>query len=589
MKIMMKPLPLLLAAMMPATALAATGTTTPASIMHQVNSPMPAVMSPADQARYKAIFAAVHENRLSDAATMADAAPQGLLTATAQAEIWLSPSGSKPSPAALAAWLSANTDLPQAEPLMAMAHGMGLSDLPSLPHSIALHSITSPGRERPMPVRGDSAGVRFSQRVKPLLSDNRIAEAEALLNDDHAMGADARTEWGQRISWYYYLANDDTRALSLAARTAAGGRGEWAVMADWVAGLAAFRSQAFDQAASHFARVASLAAGSDLAAAGQFWTARAEMASGRPQQVSARLRTAARYKDSFYGLLAARSLGLKQPAPPLRPDFILADWKHVETLPGARRAAALAEIGEMELADKELRYLAITGQPENHVALTHLAAKLDLPTTQYWLAHNAPDGVTPPLAARYPAPSWAPSRGWRVDRALVFAHALQESRFMANAKSSAGARGIMQLMPATAREVADSMAMPLADNQLTDPSFNIECGQTYLESLRDSPWTAGLLPKVIAAYNAGPGSVRKWNEQLRDNGDPLLFIESIPFGETRHYVEIVLKNYWMYQDGEGNAASSLDALAQGMWPRFPGMPGKTALRLDSVGLTANAN
>src|SRR3546814_1668249 len=78
------------------------------------------------------------------------------------------------------------------------------------------------------------------------------------------------------------------------------------------------------------------------------------------------------------------------------------------------------------------------GPAQNHVALTYLAAKLNLPATQFWLSHNAPAGVTPPIFSRYPAPEWAPSRGWRVDRSLVYAHALQESRFVTDARSHAG-------------------------------------------------------------------------------------------------------------------------------------------------------
>src|SRR3546814_2514180 len=80
----------------------------------------------------------------------------------------------------------------------------------------------------------------------------------------------------------------------------------------------------------------------------------------------------------------------------------------------------------------------------------------------------------------------------------------------------------MQLMPGTARQIAGTSSLPSDESSLADPSFNIEFGQTYLEELRDSPWTGGLLPKVIAAYNAGPGSVKKWNEELRDGNDPLL-------------------------------------------------------------------
>ena len=87
------------------------------------------------------------------------------------------------------------------------------------------------------------------------------------------------------------------------------------------------------------------------------------------------------------------------------------------------------------------------------------------------------------------------------------------------------------------------------------------------------------LPKVIAAYNAGPGNVLKWNLLGRNNGDPLLYIESIPFRETRQYVAAVLRNYWMYDQQTGQSATSLKAIAQGLWPRFPGLPGKTALSL----------
>ena len=97
--------------------------------------------------------------------------------------------------------------------------------------------------------------------------------------------------------------------------------------------------------------------------------------------------------------------------------------------------------------------------------------------------------------------------------------------------------------------------------------------------------TGGLLPKVIAAYNAGPMSLPKWNMGPRANADPLLYIESIPYAETRAYVVLVLRNYWMYQREAGEPSASLTALAQGLWPKFPGMPGTTAIRIQHAGLT----
>jgi soluble lytic murein transglycosylase-like protein len=147
----------------------------------------------------------------------------------------------------------------------------------------------------------------------------------------------------------------------------------------------------------------------------------------------------------------------------------------------------------------------------------------------------------------------------------------------------------MQLMPGTARDLARAAAMDHRDDLLADPAFNVEYGQSYLEQLRDSPYTGGLLPKVVAAYNAGPGAVKNWSAGgLKDNGDMLLFMESIPFRETRHYVEVVLRNYWLY--GMKQAATStdaappqalvaLDAVVANRWPRFPAAaPGLAAAR-----------
>ena len=122
----------------------------------------------------------------------------------------------------------------------------------------------------------------------------------------------------------------------------------------------------------------------------------------------------------------------------------------------------------------------------------------------------------------------------------------------------------MQLMPATAQLIARRKGA--AVRPLDDPAVSFEYGQSYLEELATAGGTGGLLPKVIAAYNAGPNNVARWTNGLND---PLLFIESIPFLQTRAYVAIVLRNYWIYQRESGAATPSLTALAQGQWPRFP--------------------
>ena len=235
------------------------------------------------------------------------------------------------------------------------------------------------------------------------------------------------------------------------------------------------------------------------------------------------------------------------------------------------------EIGENQLAADFIRHQARIGDPRDHVPLIHLAARLNLTTTQMYLSHNGPRGSRFGPAERYPTPSWRPARGWRVDQALVYAHALAESQFRPEVVSPAGARGLMQVLPGTAADMARARGETVSAAQLNQPVINIEYGQSYLEFLRDYSGTSGLLPKV-SSYNAGQAPVAAWNAGF-DQSDPLLDVESIPYWETRAYVPIILRNYWIYEDRNGDGSPSRRALAAGLWPRFPGMPGASAVRI----------
>jgi soluble lytic murein transglycosylase-like protein len=202
-----------------------------------------------------------------------------------------------------------------------------------------------------------------------------------------------------------------------------------------------------------------------------------------------------------------------------------------------------------------------------------------------FLAYNTPGGKRPAANARYPMPSWQPTGGWKVDPALVFAHTLQESQFKRNAISPAGAEGLMQVRPGTAKDIARWRGTgDAAVANLRVPAVNMEFGQSYLQYLANGDATGGLLPKVIAAYNAGPTPVARWNSEVRDGGDPLLYIESIPYWETRGYVATVLRNYWMYEQQVGTNSESRTAIAQGQWPRFPDLTRGRTIQL-SYGMT----
>ncbi|MGN6271414.1 MAG: lytic transglycosylase domain-containing protein [Sphingomonas sp.] len=549
----------------------------------KAKSAIPAQLDPAQQAGYRQVFAAIHSGDWANAQIALDAMKPGPLHAIARAELYTAKGSPKIDRESLLALLAQAPELPEADQLAALAKRRGATDdqIPTIPEEQKLNWIPgAPSRVHLHISASDAVAAQLADAMKPYIkADNGVA-AQTLLESTTGLSPDALNEWQARVAWIYYLAGDDTNARAMATKST-GDPGDWGVHANWTIGLAAWRQHDCAGAASAFLTVASRATDIDLRAAGLYWASRANMMCDRPDLIQSELNSAAQYKETFYGLLARQALGLAPPPPPASSGGN--EWQQLVRLPNIQVAAALVEIGEPELAGEVIRHQAAIGQPRDYPALTRLSADLNLPETQLWLAHNGPVGAEPSVTARYPAPDWTPDGGWRVDKALVYAHTLQESRFRRDVVSPAGAYGLMQIRPAAATDIARNKGE--ADRTydrtaLTRPSTNIEIGQSYLEQLRDQPATQGLLPKVIAAYNAGPVPVAAWNADARDNADPLLYIESIPYWETRGYVVSVMRNYWMYEAEEGKKSPSRAALAQGMWPRFPGLKGPQAVRIN---------
>ncbi|MFL6863617.1 MAG: lytic transglycosylase domain-containing protein [Allosphingosinicella sp.] len=541
----------------------------------------PTILSDAQRAAYRDILTTLRVGDWTGAAAKLDSAPEGPLNDALRAELYLAKGSPKVDAEPLLALIARAPDLPKADQLERLAATRGATQLPALPQpQTLLWQGSQPRRAKTPAAPRDPVSTAVDAQIQPLIVDNRPAEAEAAFTARQSeLSPEVQTEFGQRIAWSYYIVGDDASALRL-ARQARMGTGEWATQAAWTAGLAAWRSKQCDEASDAFSAVAARSTDDELTAAGHFWAARADTMCGKPERVQARLQNAARYRETFYGLLAASALGIRAASFEGLHDYGDAEWRGIANKPDVKAAIGFAELGEDDLADQFIRYQARIGGPADHNGLLHLAADLNLPATQFWLAHNAPRGATVNIAARYPRPDWRPSRGWRVDQSLVFAHVLQESSFRRAVVSPAGATGLLQVRPGTAGDIARSRGEPFSASLLTSPSANMEFGQTYIEGLRDSPATGGLLLKVIAAYNAGPVPVAEWNNRRFDKGDPLLYIESIPYWETRGYLPIVLRNYWIYEAEAGRDSGSREALVQGLWPRFPGLPGAKAVRIE---------
>jgi soluble lytic murein transglycosylase-like protein len=170
-------------------------------------------------------------------------------------------------------------------------------------------------------------------------------------------------------------------------------------------------------------------------------------------------------------------------------------------------------------------------------------------------------------SAQYPVPDWEPMGGWSIDRALLLAITKQESGFRTTAKSGAGANGLMQLMPSTAKRVARQNNVDISQMDMSNPEHNMYLGQQYIVDLLSHPNIENNIIKMLAAYNAGMGTMVKFEKSFYTY-DPLLYIESFPAYETRSYIKRVMSNLWLYRARLNQPLTSMQDLAKGNWPLY---------------------
>ncbi|HKT86690.1 MAG TPA: lytic transglycosylase domain-containing protein [Novosphingobium sp.] len=545
---------------------------------------VPSLLSQDDRAYYQQVFEAIDNKDWSKVQQMLGERSDGPLHQQALSEYYLAAGSPKIELPDLQAWLAKGTELPGADQISRLALKRGAQSVPELPSEQQFARLPSmPRRTRPASINdGTMPGDMSANILERIRNDDPVGARMLLDGIDAGLSGSARAEWRERVAWSYYIENRDADAYQM-AQLAAMGTGPWVGEAWWTAGLAAWRLGDCEGAADAFAKAGRSADNAELTSAAYYWQSRAQIRCRRPDKATALLRLAAARDETLYGMLAAEQLGTKLPEQHSAADFTQADWQKLRTSPNVRAAVELVEVGEDGLADEVLRHQARIGDPGQYEPLTRLARDLGLPSTQLWMAYNAPQGGRPEPATRFPTPKWSPAGGWKVDPALVYAHTLQESLFQTSIVSPAGARGLMQIMPSAAQDHAAQIGVPGSPADLNKPEINLAFGQRHLQMLKDSPGTQGLLPKVMAAYNAGLNPVTRWNAEIRDQGDPLLWMESIPYWETRGYVNIVLRNYWMYERQAGGVSESRLALAQDMWPTFPSLSGSQGVRMAANG------
>lgn len=405
-------------------------------------------------------------------------------------------------------------------------------------------------RVRWMMKAGDTAGAR-ALMAGSAIAPGSVSDADAWLELRTSLARTALRD-GDNATAYRLVAEHRAFASGRLLSERALVERQAFVDAEWLAGWIALQRQNRGSAAyEHFRNVRAAALTPVSQSRADYWSGRAALAAGRESEARARFTDAARHPDYFYGQLAHERIG--------KPIFITRAAP--APAPAAARRAfesdslvqAVRLLGEIGVRDRQTIFMrALVEQsesPEQQQLVAELSRSIGRPELGVMMGKAArAEGELALVDAAFPllplpadlSPSFT----------AIHAVTRQESQFDRTAVSSANARGLMQLLPGTAAETAGKLGMPYSLSRLTeDPIYNVTLGAAYFGRMRNN--LSGSWVLAAAAYNAGPGNVRKWvNSPLGDPRsagiDVVDWIELIPLSETRTYVQRVLENAVVY-------------------------------------------
>lgn len=368
-------------------------------------------------------------------------------------------------------------------------------------------------------------------------------------------GSAQNAAWWRLRNWVFWRALD-RKDYALAYRVSAGhGNADGIPFADgeWQAGWVALRY--LDRPAvayEHFARLHDGVTSEISRSRGAFWAGEAAALLGRTADSRRWYEAAATYPATFYGQLADQRMG-RHRDPPATALLVIPAAKRT-AFEGRDTVQAVRLLGLLEQARLQDLFIARMRQDARDlddyrlvIELANEAGREDLALRTAKAARRDGHDLHPLLYPRRELPV-----GPAPEPALVLAVMRQESEFYPGARSPVGALGLMQIMPATARHVAQRMGLPFNRDRLTeDPDYNVRLGQAYLNELLEQFGGSYIL--ALAAYNAGPSRAKSWIDLFGDPRDPAVdpihWIERVPFSETRNYIQRILESLVVYRDG----------------------------------------
>lgn len=528
---------------------------------------LPQPLSPSEAVRIRRIFVLIDQKDFGAAQAEQLRLTNTLLSGTLLAARLRAQAGAAQRDD-LVDWLDHYADHPDAPRILALARGLPQHvSLPQVPEQIVLqpedaHSdiVARPADNHP----------GLTNTVRNLARGGRVDRVRQYVARSGLPGPERAWLLGEAAQ-ALFTSGQDVQALTLAREAIQ--LAPQAALPPYVAGLAAWRLHRLDEARRCFDSVLDATWSTpDLTAAGAFWAARAHVRHNDLALYVPLMNRAARYPASFYGQLARRAMGMGAGISGKSAVLGEADADAVAATSEGARAFALIQVGQTERAEAELRLLwpKLTGQAMRRSVLL-VARAGGMKDLAVQLAARMSEGGGDELseAALLDMPTLKPVGGFRLDPAMVYALARVESNFDPKAVSAAGARGLMQIMPSTAVDIVENTELTSAQAQrLHDPAMNLAFGQRYVQQLARSPVVHDDLIRLLASYNSGPGNFNRWGSTIRDDGDPLLFLESIPVDETRNFIARTLTYTWLYAARMRLPTPSLDQLAAGDWPSF---------------------
>ncbi|MBF0589362.1 MAG: lytic transglycosylase domain-containing protein [Magnetococcales bacterium] len=316
----------------------------------------------------------------------------------------------------------------------------------------------------------------------------------------------------------------------------------------WMAGWSAHMGGERAQALALFKRLADEGITAERRSQGAWWASRVLAGMSKKKESHAWRLKAAQYPGTFFGLLAREGLekGIKGIAPLKEPELKCVFPKSKAFQKDIKRLTQLERVGRSYYNGPEIAAIAAKHKLGDSEQLC-LARKHGDPNHSIRVSNRLRKGGGPALwSYLFPIAPWRPWTKWHMDRSLIWGMARQESLMLHRVRSRVGARGLLQLMPATARKEASILNMPPATQfRLQVPGYNLSLGQSYMSRMMGQ--LSGNPILGLIAYNAGPHRAARWRKAWNREQDVLTFMENIPITETRKYVRKVLRGVVMYE------------------------------------------